>query len=92
MPRSPRDPGPTALCPLLTPAGAAALFNRRPISSRHRPAAAARHICFTAALYSDIQERVYHLQWIFAYSDCMLRLYPQIHRFPGLLATLIDRH
>ena len=72
------------------PAGAAALFNRRPISSRHRPAAAARHICFTAALYSDIQERLYRQQWMYAYSDCMLRLYAHVRKSPDILVAIIE--
>lgn len=78
------------LPPLLTPAGAATLFNRRPISARYRPVAAARHICFTAALYSDIQERLYRQQWTYAYGHCLLRLYDQLRKSPEILAAILD--
>ena len=50
----------------------------------------ARRICFTAAFYSDIQERLFHQQWMYAYSDCMLRLYDQIRKTPDVLAALIE--
>jgi hypothetical protein len=80
------------LAPLMTPAGAATLFNRQPAVPQRNPAAAARRICFAAALYSDIQERLYHQQWMYAYSNCMLRLYDHIRKFPDILAALIELH
>jgi len=78
------------LHPLLTPSGAQNLFIRRQFLAKGNPVAAARRICFTAALYSDIQEHLYHQKWMFAYSDCMLRLYAQIRKTPLVLAAIID--
>lgn len=77
------------LTSLLTPAGAATLFIRRQFNFQGDPVAAARKICFTAALYSDIQERLYRQQWMFAYSGCMLRLYDRIRRTPRVLSAII---
>ena len=57
-----------------------------------KPAATARRICFSAALYADIQERLYRQQWMYAYSDCMLRLYDRIRQYPEVLAALIQLH
>ncbi len=68
----------------------APLAFRRPLSRQGRPATLARRICFAAALYSDIQERRYHQQWMFAYSDCMLRLYDRLRRTPAILAALLE--
>ena len=76
--------------PLLTLSGASTLFIRRQFNTQGNPVAAARKICFTAALYSDIQERLYHQQWMYAYSDCMLRLYDHIRKFPAILAAIIE--
>ena len=75
---------------LLATPNASALFIRRQFNFQGNPAAAARKICFTAALYSDIQERVYRQQWMFAYSDCMLRLYDRIRRTSNILAAIIE--
>ena len=75
--------------PFLTASGVTSLFIRRQFVVQGDPVFAARRICFTAALYSDIQERRYHLQWMYAYSDCMLRLYDHIRRFPDIFAALI---
>jgi len=77
------------LPPLLTPSGASSLFIRRQFDTQGHPDAAARKVCFTAALYSDIQERLYHQQWMYAYSDCMLRLYEHIRKHPDLFAALL---
>lgn len=79
-----------SIFPYLTPSGASNLFARHSFSTRGNPVVAARRICFTAALYSDIQERLYHQQWMYAYSDCMLRLYDQIRRTPDIFAALIE--
>ncbi len=79
-----------ALQPLLTRTGAQSLFIRRQFLAQGNPVAAARRICFTAALYSDIQERLYHQQWMFAYSDCMLRLYGQVRKTPKVLAAILE--
>ncbi len=76
--------------PLMTPSGAQDLFIRRQFSATGNPVVAARRICFTASLYSDIQERLYHQQWMFAFSDCMLRLYGQIRKSPEILGALIE--
>jgi hypothetical protein len=73
----------------LTTSGAASLFIRRQFAAQGNPVFAARRICLTAALYSDIQERLYHQQWMYAYSDCMLRLYDHLRKYPGILAALI---
>ncbi len=78
------------LPPLLTPSGASTLFIRRQFNPEGNPVFAARKICFTAALYSDIQEHLYHQQWMYAYSDCMLRLYDHLRKHPVILATLIE--
>jgi len=78
------------LKPLLTPSGASNLFIRRQFLATGNPVRAARRICFTAALYSDIQERLYHQKWMFAYSDCMLRLYDQIRKAPQVLGAILD--
>lgn len=78
------------LPPLLSASGAMGLFIRRQFGDHHDPAAAARKICFTAAIYSDIQERLYHQQWMYAYSDCMLRLYAHIRKYPDILVALIE--
>ncbi len=75
--------------PFLNPSGASSLFIRHQFSSQGNPILAARRICFTAAVYSDIQERLYHQQWMYAYSDCMLRLYDQIRKTPDILSALI---
>lgn len=80
------------LRPFLSPSGAANLFVRHQFSTQGNPVADARRICFTAAAYSDIQERLYGLQWMYAYSNCMLRLYDQVRRFPGILAAIIELH
>ena len=68
------------------------LFVRHPSGPHISPAAAARRICFTAAFYSDMQERLFNQQWMYAYSDCMLRLYDQIRKTPDVLAALIELH
>ena len=78
-----------ALSPLLTPSGASTLFIRRQISFRNNPVVAARRICFTAAIYSDIQERLYRQQWMYAYSDCLLRLYATVRKTPDVLSAII---
>ena len=78
------------ISPLLTPSGASTLFIRHPFTTQGNPVAAARNICFTAGIYSDIQERLYHQQWMYAYSDCMLRLYDHIRKFPAILAAIIE--
>ncbi|HOE00745.1 MAG TPA: hypothetical protein PLD40_03995 [Kiritimatiellia bacterium] len=65
------------------------LFIRRQLHLDGPPVAAARRICFTAALYSDIQERAYRQQWMYAYSDCMLRLYDRLRATPQVLAAII---
>ena len=78
-----------ALSPLLTPSGASTLFIRRQISFRNNPVVAARRICFTAAIYSDIQERLYGQQWMYAYSDCLLRLYATVRKTPDVLSAII---
>ncbi len=75
--------------PLLRNGGSLSLFTHRQFTPGGRPAAAARHICFTAAVYSDIQERRYRQQWMYAYSDCMLRLYDQLRKQPAILAALL---
>lgn len=80
------------LAPRMNPAGASALFSRHPDLARHAPVVAARRICFAASLYSDIQERLYRQQWMYAYSDSMLRLYDHIRKFPDILAALIELH
>lgn len=72
--------------------GAATLLSRRPFAATGDPARAARRLCFAAALYSDIQERLFHQQWMYAYSHFMLRLYDQIRKYPGILAALIELH
>ena len=77
------------LAPLMNASGAATLFDRKPRAAA-TPVAAARHLCFLAALYSDVQERIYHQQWMYAYSDCMLRLYDQLRKTPEVLAALIE--
>ena len=79
-----------SLPPFLTPSGASTLFIYRQFDPYGNPVAAARKICFTAALYSDIQERLYQVQWMYAYSDCMLRLYAHIRRFSDILAAIIE--
>ena len=79
------------LPPLLTPSGASTLFIRRQFGAHDDPGAAARKICFTAALYSDIQERLYRQQWMYAYSDCMLRLYSHVRKHPDILVAIIDQ-
>ena len=76
----------------LTPSGASKLFISLQIVVRAKPAATARRICFSAALYADIQERLYRQQWMYAYSDCMLRLYDRIRQYPEVLAALIQLH
>ena len=76
--------------PFLTPSGAASLFIRHQFTGQGNAVVAARRICFTAAIYSDIQEHLYHQQWMYAYSDCMLRLYDQIRKTPGIFAALIE--
>ena len=73
----------------LGPGGASNLFVRRQFNSASNPIVAARRICFTAALYSDIQERLYGQQWMYAYSDCLLRLYDQIRKSPDILAAIL---
>ena len=78
-----------SLPPLLTPSGAANLFIRRQLAAQRNPVVAARRICFTAALYSDIQERLYNQQWMYAYSDCLLRLYEHIRKKPDVFAAII---
>ena len=75
---------------LLTPSAAATLFIRRQFDVLGNPVVAARKICFTAALYSDIQERLYRQQWMYAYSNCLLRLYDRIRRYPDVLAAIIE--
>lgn len=79
-----------SLAPLLNASGASSLFIRRQFVAGGNSVFAARRICFTAALYSDIQERIYHQQWMYAYSDCMLRLYDQLRKYPDVLAALIQ--
>ncbi len=79
-----------ALPQFLTPSGASTLFIYRQFDPYGNPVVAARKICFTAALYSDIQERLYHQQWMYAYSDCMLRLYDHIRKYPDILAAVIE--
>jgi hypothetical protein len=78
------------IAPLLNASGASSLFIRRQFAVRSDPVFTARRICFTAALYSDIQERLYRQQWMYAYSDCMLRLYDQLRRNPAVLTALIE--
>ncbi len=73
----------------LVPGGATNLFIRRQFNAAGDPVVAARRICFTAALYSDIQERLYGQQWMYAYSDCLLRLYDQIRKSPEILAAIL---
>ncbi len=80
----------TSLGPYLNASGASSLFIRRQFAAGGNPAFAARRICFSATLYSDIQERLYHQQWIYAYSDCMLRLYDQLRRHPAVLSALLE--
>ena len=75
--------------PLLTPAAASGLFIRRQFDVQGDPVVAARKICFTAALYSDVQERLYRQQWMYAYSNCLLRLYEHIRKYPDVLAAII---
>ena len=75
---------------LLAPSGSNALFIRNQFTDQGDPVAAARKICFTAALYSDIQERLYHQQWMYAYSNCMLRLYDHIRKFPDVLSAVSE--
>lgn len=79
-----------SIAPLLTASGSSRLLIRRELATRRNPALAARRICFTATLFSDIQERLYHQQWMFAYSNCMLRLYDQLRKSPGILSAIID--
>ena len=74
---------------LLTPSAAATLFIRRQFDIQGHPVVAARKICFTAALYSDVQERLYRQQWMYAYSDCLLRLYEHIRKKPDVFAAII---
>ncbi|MDY0146278.1 MAG: hypothetical protein RBS84_09875 [Kiritimatiellia bacterium] len=78
------------LTPLLNASGASSLFIRRQFSGHSNPVFTARRICFTAALYSDIQERLYQQQWIYAYSDCMLRLYDQLRKHPAVLTAILE--
>ena len=78
------------LAPHLNASGASSLFSRHHLAQTRSPALAARRICFTAALYSDVQERIYQQQWMFAYSDCMLRLYDQLRKYPDVLSSLIE--
>jgi hypothetical protein len=78
------------LHPLMNASGASALFSRRHPISGGDPIPAARRLCFTAALYSDIQERIYHQQWMYAYSDCMLRLYDQLRKYPEVFTSLLE--
>ncbi|NLB65571.1 MAG: hypothetical protein GX803_03765 [Lentisphaerae bacterium] len=78
------------LPPLLDPSGTSRLFIRRQFGLLANPVFAARRVTFTAALYSDIQERVFNQQWMYAYSDCMLRLYDQLRKFPAVLTALIE--
>lgn len=66
------------------------LVFRRPLQRSRNPTVIARHICFTAALYSDVQERRYRQQWIYAYSDCMLRLYDPLRKYPDILSALVE--
>lgn len=73
----------------LVPTGPSDLFIRRQVDFEKKPVVAARRICFTAALYSDIQERLYGQQWMYAYSDCMLRLYDQLRKAPDILTAII---
>ena len=75
---------------LLTPSAASTLFIRRQFNVHAAPVAVARKICFTAALYSDIQERLYRQQWMYAYSNCMLRLYDHVRKTPDVLSALIE--
>ena len=74
---------------MLTPAAASGLFIRRQFDVQGDPVVAARKICFTAALYSDVQERLYRQQWMYAYSNCLLRLYEHIRKYPDVLAAII---
>ena len=74
---------------LLTPSAASGLFIRRQFDFQGDPVVAARKICFTAAIYSDVQERLYRQQWMYAYSDCLLRLYEHIRKHPDVLAAII---
>ena len=78
------------LRPMMNPDALASLFARRPFFAGSRPEHAARRLCFTAAIYSDLQERLYGQQWMYAYSDCLLRLYDQIRKHPGVLTALIQ--
>ena len=80
------------LRPLLIPSGSVELFIRQQIVVRSNPTTTARRICFVAALYADIQERVYQQRWMYAYSDCLLRLYDRIRQFPDVFAALIALH
>lgn len=74
---------------LLTPSAASTLFIQRQFNVQGDPVVAARKICFTAALYSDIQERLYRQQWMYAYSTCLLRLYDLLRKNPDILSALI---
>ena len=74
---------------LMTPSAASGLFIRRQFDVQGDPVVAARKICFTAALYSDVQERLYRQQWMYAYSNCLLRLYEHIRKHPDVLAAII---
>jgi hypothetical protein len=76
---------------MATPEGAPTpLAFRRPLTDPAHAASAARRICFAAALYSDVQERRYRQQWMYAYSDCMLRLYDRLRKAPDILAALLE--
>ncbi len=74
---------------LLTPSAASTLFIRRQFNVHGDPGVAARKIRFTASLYADIQERLYRQQWMYAYSNCMLRLYDTVRKTPDVLAALV---
>ncbi len=67
-------------------------LERRMLARNPNPRAAARHICFIAALYADIQEDLQKQQWSYAYSCFMLGRYDYIRKFPAVLAEIVGLH
>lgn len=76
----------------LASADAVAIEQRRFPTADTPPTHAARHLCFTAAVYADLQERRGHQPWGYAYSDCMLRRYEKIRPYPLILGAIIGFH
>lgn len=72
------------------PAKGPLAFVQQHWNPRGRPLRAARRLCFIATLYADIQERLSQQQWMYSYSDCMLRVYDLIRAHPNILAALIQ--